>query len=207
VLACVFGSGIGAAPARADETTGATTAPPTDRARAHYETGIGLYHLGNYRAAIREFTAGYELGHQPEFLINIGQAYRSAQRPRRAREYFARYLAEAPQSSRHRDAVQGVIDSIDAELGAKTRTEEPELLDETPSAKPLTASKAAQPASLALASSAPAPVEKRPLVRRAGFWVGLVGAAVVVGGVIALGLTLGGRHDPVPSRGTISVNN
>src|SRR6185312_11895333 len=56
-----------------------------ERARGHYEIGLGLYRLGDYRGALEEFAAGYELARKPGFLLNLGQTYRKlGELPRRA---------------------------------------------------------------------------------------------------------------------------
>src|SRR5437588_12384629 len=78
-----------AAPARAggdDET----------RARGHYEIGLGLYRLGDYRGALKEFAAGYELMPRPGFLLNLGQTYRKLGQLARARDLYQQFLAAAP---------------------------------------------------------------------------------------------------------------
>src|SRR5438132_61650 len=65
------------------------------RARAHFEVGLGMYNLGNYREALKEFAAGYQLTHKPKFLVNMGQAYRRLNELDSARGMYNRYLAEA----------------------------------------------------------------------------------------------------------------
>lgn len=88
------------------------------RARAHYEVGLGMYHLGNYHDAIREFSAGYELSPRPQFLINLGQAYRKLRDFDHARIMFRRYLATAGPDASDRRQVQQLLD--EAERAAVT---------------------------------------------------------------------------------------
>src|SRR5947207_10630860 len=66
------------------------------RARGHYEIGLGLYRLGDYRGALKEFAAGYELAPRPGFLLNLGQTYRRLGRLGRARDLYKQFLAAAP---------------------------------------------------------------------------------------------------------------
>jgi tetratricopeptide (TPR) repeat protein len=50
----------------------------SEKARAHYETGLHYYDVADYQQAIREFKRAYELSAAPELLFNIGQAHRLA---------------------------------------------------------------------------------------------------------------------------------
>ena len=77
-----------AGPARADDDTA--------RARAHFEIGNGMYRLGDYAGALREFAAGYELTRKPGFLINLAQTWRKLHDPVHAREMCQKYLASTP---------------------------------------------------------------------------------------------------------------
>src|SRR6478672_7342899 len=72
----------------------AGSADDDERARAHYEIGLGLYRLGDYHAALKEFAAGYELARKPGFLLNLGQTYRKLGELREARDMYRQFLAE-----------------------------------------------------------------------------------------------------------------
>src|SRR2546430_3921986 len=65
-----------------------------ERARGHYEIGLGLYRLGDYHGALKEFAAGYELAHKPGFLLNLGQTYRKLGELREARDLHRQLPAE-----------------------------------------------------------------------------------------------------------------
>src|SRR6185503_11329609 len=67
-----------------------------ERARGHYEIGLGLYRLGDYEGALKEFGAGYELARKPGFLLNLGQTYRKLGELREARDMYRQYLAAVP---------------------------------------------------------------------------------------------------------------
>jgi len=68
------------APPGASPLPGPMPDPNTERilaeARVHFEAGTDHYAAGRYEEAIRRFQAGYALVPRPNFLVNIGQAYR-----------------------------------------------------------------------------------------------------------------------------------
>jgi tetratricopeptide (TPR) repeat protein len=153
------------------------------RARAHYEVGLGMYHLGNYREALREFSAGYELSPRPQFLINLGQVYRKLHDLDRAREMFARYLAQTPKDAPDRHDVQQLLEEVErerAQAPPPVSTEPPPPDAPAPS---LTPAATPAPASLVAAPAAP---PRRSAIRR--YWWTIPVGAVVLGA--AVGLTL-----------------
>jgi tetratricopeptide (TPR) repeat protein len=87
-----------------------------ERARSHYEAGRVQYNLGDYKGAVHEFAAGYKLQPRPEFLVNLGQAYRRLGELERAREMYERFLAEAPADDHARPQVRTLIAEVDREL-------------------------------------------------------------------------------------------
>jgi len=164
------------------------------RARAHYEVGLGMYHLGNYRDAVREFTAGYDLSPRPEFLINLGQAYRKLHELDRARDMFREYLARAPADAPDRAQVRGLLGEVEAEraTAAASQAAAPAPAATGPGATaPAAAGPAAAPAAVPAAAmpASAATVETAP--RRHGqrrwWWTIPVGVAVVGA---AVGVTL-----------------
>ena len=146
-----------ASPARADEDTA--------RARAHYEIGNGMYRLGDYRGALREFAAGYQLTRKPGFLINLGQTYRKLRDPARAREMYQQYLAETPADDPARAQVMQVLADLDQEI--------------QPSPAPAVVTPLPPPAP----PPAPPPPRRRHRgVQIAGIVLGVVGLGLVGGG-------------------------
>src|SRR4051794_17898806 len=89
------------------------------QAHTHFKAGKAFYDLGQYEDAIRELAAGYALAPRPEFLINLGQAYRRAGEPRKAREMFQHYLEEAPAGAPQRVQVSELVTQLDTELAAQ----------------------------------------------------------------------------------------
>jgi tetratricopeptide (TPR) repeat protein len=108
---------------RTDDDTIATqlaTAPWHEsvfRAHDRYEIGLGLYKMGRYDEAIREWTAAYALSPRPPFLLNIGQAYRRLGRLDRAQEMYRTFLATDRQSE-HAEEVKQILLTIEREIRA-----------------------------------------------------------------------------------------
>lgn len=75
------------------------TAEAIKKADAHFYKGEEYRRFGNQVEAIKEFLAGYELTGSPQFLFNIGQAYREQggiDAKRSAVGYYKKYIAAAP---------------------------------------------------------------------------------------------------------------
>lgn len=97
----------------------AADADAVAKAQTHYRAGKTLYDLGNYEGAIREFAAGYSLVPRPEFLLNLGQAYRRGGDLPKAKEMYLRYLEKAPESAPERPGVHETLQELEAELRAQ----------------------------------------------------------------------------------------
>ena len=147
------------------------------RARAHFEVGRGLYKLGNYSEAIREFTAGYALVPKPGFLLNLAQAHRRLNHFAQAREFCERFLAEAPTTEPERGQVWTLLAEIQREQ-ALTPRPPPEPPPMAPLAPP--------PGAELLAPSIP--VAPSPPPKRTRRWVW----PVVAVGTAAIAATLAG---------------
>jgi tetratricopeptide (TPR) repeat protein len=148
--------------ARADEQDNA--------ARIHFIAGTDLFHSEHYIEAIREFEVGYSSSGKtrPLFLANIGAAYRKLGRPAQARDYYRRFLEQAPPDKPpervDRANAQRVLDELEAELKALEPPKPP-----------------GESATGNVAIGLPPPVpEKPPLSER--LWppgVGLIGSALL----------------------------
>jgi hypothetical protein len=196
----------------------ASAAPSPDdlaRAKVHFQAGKTHYDLGNYSEAIREFAAGYALAPRPDFLINLGQAYRAAGDRRTALDMFERYLEKAPPNAPLRRQVQGLISDLRAELAKETppepaapaepprKSEEPAAATSAPATAPATASAPAETTSAAPAAAVqatpPEAVTEEPRRVSPLVWALPVGAAVVLG--LAVGLGVGLSQHPVSCSG------
>jgi hypothetical protein len=86
------------------------------RAEAHFEAGRGLYRVGNYSDALREFSAGYELVRLPLFLIDIAQCQRRLHKSAEALAAYRQYLAVSAPRDAMRPQVEATVAELTAEL-------------------------------------------------------------------------------------------
>jgi tetratricopeptide (TPR) repeat protein len=153
------------------------------RARTHFEAGRALYNLGNYSDAIREFSAGYELVPKPQFLINLGQAYRKHGELEKARQMYRRFLESVPRNDPDREQVSQILADLEQQIAAEPPR---------PAAPPAVAPAPAHTEAALVAAPEPA---RKPWIRR-NWWVIPVGA-VVVGAALGVGLYFGLRGSTV----------
>jgi tetratricopeptide (TPR) repeat protein len=193
-----------AAPARADDEA-------ETRARAHLEIGRGMYRLGDYRGALKEFAAGYALAPKPGFLINIGQTYRKLGDFAHARDLYRKFLESAPADDAQRPEATAILSELEAWLRAHPQAATPEPAAETsaPAAATARAPAAATgsapatgaaagsatgapagsasatgvPAGSASVAAAPVRARDRRGLRVAGIAVGALGVAALGGGL------------------------
>ena len=102
--------------AAAQAPSQAETAKLVEQARAHFDAGNQHYAAGRYLEAIREFQAGYALVPRPNFLVNLGQAYRKLGDLNRAKESYVAYVRALPQNSALRDQALQVLAEIEVQL-------------------------------------------------------------------------------------------
>ena len=76
--------------------------------RAHYQRASRAYDLGKFFDAIDEYQVIYEIDGDPVMLYNLAQAYRLAEQPEKAIQFYRRYLQRAPEA-RNREAVEEKI--------------------------------------------------------------------------------------------------
>lgn len=186
-----------AAPARAGSDD-------EERARGHYEIGLGLYRLGDYRGALKEFAAGYELAHKPGFLLNLGQTYRKLGELREARDLYRQFLAEVRGDDPARPQAQKVLAEIEDALRTQTppRAPPPSTTSSAPppqagapasatelprvAAAPTTPPSVETPPPVtapSLSASAPPVHRPRRALRIAGITIGVVGIGLVGAGI------------------------
>ncbi len=167
---------------------------PQARARAHSEIGAGMYRLGDYHGALREFAAGFELTHKTGFLLNLGQTYRKLRDLTSAREMYRKFLTDAPAEDPQRKQAEQVLAAIEREL----RDSPPPLqqLPPPPSSTPDEPRGVPSPAPTAVVAVAvvATPPRRRPHNRAleiSGIVLGLVGVGLVGGGA---GAAVAGNH-------------
>ena len=167
-------------------------APADDLARARvlYQSGKTHYELHDYEQAIRDFAAGYALVPKPEFLVNLGQAWRAAGNLEKAADMFSKYLERAPADAPPRAEVEGLLAEVRAALAARA-----DDVPRRPALEPVVTPAAPQ--------VAPPPASERPA------WViPTVIAAVVagVGAAVAIGVVAGtGGCAPARTLGCVDL--
>jgi hypothetical protein len=80
-------------------------APTPDELRL-FDEGTHALAAGDARAAEKAWRAGYQIGHDPAFLVHLGEAEEKAGAPAEALESYRRYLREAPDASDRADIEQ-----------------------------------------------------------------------------------------------------
>jgi tetratricopeptide (TPR) repeat protein len=147
------------------------------RAKVLYQSGKTHYELQNYSEAIRDFAAGYALSPKPEFLINLGQAYRASGDKQKAVEMYERYLERAPADAKPRKQIEALIVELKAELAQAPPADAPKKEPTVTPTEPV----------------APAPVvvaraEEKP---SAAVWAVPLGIGVAVAAGVATALAIG----------------
>jgi len=93
-----------------------TVSAEADRAaREHFTLGRDAFSNGDFAAAVREFTAAYELSGRPQLLYNIGTAYERLHDWEHANDALTRYLQRVPEAN-DRAEVQARLNVIQVEL-------------------------------------------------------------------------------------------
>jgi tetratricopeptide (TPR) repeat protein len=182
------------------------------QARAHYNLGTAHVEKKEYDDAIREFEAAYRLKPAPSFLYNIGVVARLGGHPATAVEAFQRYLATQPGKA-DRLEVEKMVADLQKQLAEE---KEKERARQAAAAPPPAAATAPNPASASapapatagesaapnplVEASAPAPAPDHKSRKKLWIALGVVGGALVVGGVVT-GVVLSQRtkSDTIPS--------
>jgi hypothetical protein len=151
-----------------------------DLARAHSETGRGLYAQGRWDEALREFEAGYALVPKNQFLINIGQCQRHLGKLREARASFLAYRDRVPASDPELPEVDALVRELDAAIA--------QLPSEAPVTPPPVAT---TPVAVPPAAIAATPAHRRSRAARYA-WIAPVAAVAVAG--IVIGVYFGVHH-------------
>ena len=160
-------------------TTAYAGADELQDAKQHYDRGMAHYELGEFAAAVEEFKLAYARSQAPGLLFNLAQASRLNKDYEQALHFYRTYLRVRPDAA-NRDDVERRIAEIEpiVELQRKAETERigaPQPLPSVPSV-------AARSVEDKPAIARPLPPSGRP-VKIAGLVVGVVGVALVGGGI------------------------
>jgi hypothetical protein len=164
------------------------------RARVHFDIATQQYRARNYDDASREFLAAYAAWPDPAFLWNVALCYRKLDDLPRTREVLKTYLARAPVDAPERPralALQAEIgDGSEPPPSPRRVAPKPSPAIQAPPAapppdavSPPAASEVQPPARAPAPTKAP---ERKPVYRRASFWVPM--AVIVVGAAVGIGL-------------------
>lgn len=179
VLLLALATGATSSAARADSQP---SGDALQRAKNHYMAGNALFKLGNYTDAVREFAAGYSLVPKPYFLYNLGQCYRKLGDLRKAREMYAKFVDQIPETDPDRDGAKRIVVELDEQI-AKLPPEKAPPPTVTPTPTPTPNSNPE------LVVSTPPP--KKSFIKR-HWWIIPV-SVVVVGAAVGVGVYFGTR--------------
>jgi len=165
-------------------------------AKVHFQAGSTHYQLKQYSEAIREFAAGYALSPRPEFLINLGQAYRGAGDLAQALSMFKQYLEKAPANAKPRAQVEQLVKQLEAQLKDAPPATPNGPAFEAPEPKPTPRAadapvKEEPPSLVPVDSPPPAVVKQEPSHTSPLVWIIPVAAVVVAAGIaVAVGVAV-----------------
>lgn len=162
-----------------------------------YRSGVIHYQSGDLEQAAREFKESFQTYPKPETLFNLAQTHRLLKHYEDAVFFYKQFLASGQVREADRTQIEKRIaeleDIMKEQQHAQTAPPQgPELPSAAASGPPST-----QP-SPALAVTAAPLKQKKPMYKRAWFWVAVVGGAAVV--AVGVGLGVGLSHSsPYPS--------
>jgi tetratricopeptide (TPR) repeat protein len=166
--------------------------PVLAEAKEEYRAGSDAYALGNYEDAVAHFERAYELTHQPELLFNLGQSYtrwydisNDLDHLEKARRLYENYVLnvgatdmDEEQQAQARADAQRRITEVDRRIAQHEDAigSKPDSDDDKP---------------------------KKPVHKKAWFWVTIVGGLAVIGGVTAAVVLTTRKPGFEPELGTI----
>lgn len=165
--------------------------PVIAEAKAEYRSGSDAYALGNYEVAVAHFERAYELTHEPELLFNLGQSYtrwydisNDLEHLKKARRLYENYVLnvgatdmdEEQQAQARADAQRRIVE-VDRRIAQHEEGGPETGPNDTP--------------------------KKKPVHKKAWFWLTIVGGLAVVGGVTAAVVLTTRKPGFEPELGTI----
>lgn len=162
--------------------------PKLAEAKKLFDQGSDAYADGRYEDAVKAWEKSYELSGKPLIFESIANAYERLGDKKKAREYLARWRAEAPQAER--EQLDARIKNLDARIAAADAAEaERKAQEEKKKASSAAAEKARKDEAKARASA-------RSTRLVAGIAVGGVGVLAVGAGIVMGAVGAGQRPDP-----------
>jgi tetratricopeptide (TPR) repeat protein len=178
------------------------------KAKAHYDEGEKAFRLGEFQRAVTEFKASYEISAVPLLLYNVAQAYRQLGDSRQALFFYKQFLATGPNGDSKRVAEQRVAELTKAIEDASKAREAPPTDTAPIDHRPSDATPAAANAPSSVILTAPSSESaRRPLPKKAWFWIAVGGSAVVIAAAVSLGVVFGARtNNPTALDGRVTGN-
>jgi tetratricopeptide (TPR) repeat protein len=165
--------------------------PNIAEAKQEYRLGSDAYALGNYEVAVGHFERAYQLTQQPELLFNLGQSYtrwydisNDLEHLKKARRLYENYVLNV-----------GATD-MDEEQQAQARADAQRRITEVDR-------RIAQHEDGASNPGGEIDEPKKPVHKKAWFWVAIVGGLAAVGGVTAAVVLTTRKPGFEPELGTI----
>ncbi|MFO7561378.1 MAG: hypothetical protein R6X02_01940 [Enhygromyxa sp.] len=175
-----------ASPEQADDPTEAEA-----EAKREFRAGSDAYALGNYEEAVLHFERAYQLTHRPDFLFNLGQSYtrwydisNDLEHLKKARRLYENYVLNVGATE------------LDDEAQAQARADAQRRITEVDR-------RIAQHQDTAASDAGGTDEPKRPVHKKAWFWVTIVGGLAVIGGVTAAVVLTTRKPSFEPELGTI----
>jgi tetratricopeptide (TPR) repeat protein len=184
-------------------------------ARRAYDEATAAFGLGHYQEAAERYETAFSLRPDPALLYNAAQAYRLAGNRPRALELYRNYLRlypdrqNADEARNHVAALTKAIEEERAVAPAPPVAVAPAPVEPivTPSPVPPPALTPSPPVTPAAMVTEMAPAAQPPSSGGSRTWIWIaVGAAVVVGGAVALLLATRSDKFPDASFGTVAGN-
>lgn len=182
------------APASAGSEASSDTEVDIEAAKAEYKLASDAYALGNYEQAIGHFERAYELSQEPALLFDLGQAYtrwydlsNDVEHLKKARRMYENYVINLDVTEMSDE------DKAHARSDAQRRIAEVDrrIADHRDSPAAGSEDEGERDA-------------KKPVHKKAWFWVALVGGVAVITAGVTTGVLLGTRRDGFqPELGTI----
>ncbi len=191
-------------------------ARPIDQARedakTYFRAGVLAYKAGNFEAAIQQYQLAMQKLPLPEFMFNLGQAYRAKGDLANAIASYRAFVVAAGVGPAV-DEARGYIVDLEREAKARARAEAERAVHEERAARP--EPKPVVRAEVRLDPPPAAPVvvavtprsAPKPLVKKPWFWVTIGAAAIVVGAGVTVGVLFGTKEIRYPEQtlGTIDA--
>jgi len=208
ISACVaFASLLGSKVAHAEPPADSSPSPEGEvsgeqRAAADDERrlsalAVSRFEAKDYDGAAEAFSQAYEISNKPNYLFNIGRVYEEKGDLARAAAYYEQFIASPNVAIEAREAGikrLSVLQQALSALGESTPVTEPPAPDSRPApASPSTRPSRPTPATSSNPETDAHPPSTSPGVMRlriGGYATLGVGAAALIGGAVAAGLTL-----------------